>query len=152
MEAKQIDFKAVHDSFTAIKDAGGALVEVTERLYFDALGSVPPLYLCDVHINTYAIDGDTQGRKVAQAFAMGEVLRHDKEGAVYYCFFSSAGRWFARLSNLEEVRDKEAYRAQGMNAPTLARGTSDGVFMWVQRNCHYSHELARKVQYFIGYM
>lgn len=55
----------------------GTFVEVSEQLFYDALGSVPPIYIA------------------SNMFQMGEAYSND----LYYTFFSDGGKYYGCLCN-----------------------------------------------------
>jgi len=59
-----------------------AWTEVSERIYDDQMGCVPPI------------------RMRGNAFMVGECARHDRNGAIYAAFVELSGRYFARLAPL----------------------------------------------------
>lgn len=120
------------------------VIQVNKDFYNAALNSVPPVYLCDKHLNTYCIDRNEQGRRVANAFAMGEPLRINKQGQQeFYCFFEvkmneQESNYYAGVSTLHECTSKT-----NPNQPAII-GTPDGIFMHVHDTQGQSYDYATK--------
>lgn len=73
-------------TFKGIRENEGRVVQVSEELYDDAMGAVPPLWMGD-------------------GFAMGEVYDHDERGApVYYCFHQDCSGYFATLATIDTAQ------------------------------------------------